>query len=228
MLQRIIVVIAMINHVEGLKMKKATLALLVMGVLVQGVALAGGTGSQNGVIVRMGAAMVDPHGDGLMVGTNKLDVGDNTQLGLSVSVPVSRNLAVGVLAATPFKHDITLGGAKVGTTKHLPPTVTLQYRFNNAGNATPYVGAGVNYTRFFDEQTVSTGALGTTNLNLKDSTGAAAELGVDWKLNKHWGLNAAAWYADIETDASTANGTNPLGTVKIDPWVYMVGASYHF
>ncbi|MEN9432883.1 MAG: outer membrane protein [Pseudomonadota bacterium] len=224
MLQRIIVVIAMINHVEGLKMKKATLALLVMGVLVQGVALAGGTGSQNGVIVRMGAAMVDPHGDGLMVGTNKLDVGDNTQLGLSVSVPVSRNLAVGVLAATPFKHDITLGGAKVGTTKHLPPTVTLQYRFNNAGNATPYVGAGVNYTRFFKEQTE--GALAGAALDLDDSTGLAGELGVDWKLNKRWGLNAAAWYADIETDAKVDGAK--IGTVKIDPWVYMVGASYHF
>jgi outer membrane protein len=224
MLQRIIVVIAMINHVEGLKMKKATLALLVMGVLVQGVALAGGTGSQNGVIVRMGAAMVDPHGDGLNHALGQIDVGDNTQLGLSVSVPVSRNLAVGVLAATPFKHDITLGGAKVGTTKHLPPTVTLQYRFNNAGNATPYVGLGANYTRFFKEQTE--GALAGKALDLDDSTGLAGELGVDWKLNKRWGLNAAAWYADIETDAKVDGA--PLGTVKIDPWVYMVGASYHF
>lgn len=208
-------------------MKKAALALLVVGLMAQGAVLAGGVAdAKNGVIVRVGAAMVDPHGDGLNHALGQIDVGDNTQLGLSVSIPVSRNLAVGVLAATPFKHDITLGGAKVGTTKHLPPTVTLQYRFNNAGNMTPYVGLGANYTKFFKEQTE--GALASTNLNLDDSTGLAGELGVDWKLNKRWGLNAAAWYADIETDASINNGTTPLGTVKIDPWVYMVGASYHF
>lgn len=205
-------------------MKKAALALLVMGLMAQGVVLAGGVAdAKNGVIVRVGAAMVDPHGDGLNL-PPKIDVGNNTQLGLSVSIPVSRNLAVGVLAATPFKHDITLGGAKVGTTKHLPPTVTLQYRFNNAGNMTPYVGLGANYTKFFKEQTE--GALAGGALDLDDSTGLAGELGVDWKLNKRWGLNAAAWYADIESEA-TLNGAK-LGTVKIDPWVYMVGASYHF
>ena len=207
-------------------MRKAALGLLVIGMMAQGAAFAGGMGAQDGVIVRMGAAMVAPHGDGLTIPGGRIEVGDNTQLGLSVSIPVSRNLAVGVLAATPFKHDISLGGTKVGTTKHLPPTVTLQYRYHDGGNVVPYVGAGINYTRFFKEQT--TGALAATNLNLDDSVGLAGELGVDWKLNKRWGLSAAAWYADIETDASTANRTNPLGTVKIDPWVYMVGAAYHF
>lgn len=205
-------------------MRHAAIALLVAGLLVQGTTLAGGVVNKNGVIVRMGAAMVDPHGDGLNHALGQIDVGDNTQLGLSVSIPVTRNLAVGVLGATPFKHDITLGGQKVGTTKHLPPTVTLQYRFNNPSNVTPYVGVGANYTKFFKEET--TGALAGTSLNLDDSTGAAGEVGVDWKLNKRWGLNAAAWYANIETEASV-NGAK-LGTVKIDPWVYMVGAAYHF
>ncbi|MBK8452017.1 MAG: OmpW family outer membrane protein [Thiofilum sp.] len=206
-------------------MKKAALALLVIGLMAQGVVLAGGVaGAKNGVIVRVGAAMVAPHGDGLTIPAGRVEVGDNTQLGLSVSIPVSRNLAVGVLAATPFKHDISLGGTKVGTTKHLPPTVTLQYRYQDGSNVVPYVGAGINYTKFFKEQT--TGALAGTNLNLDDSVGAAAEIGVDWKLSKRWGLNMAAWYADIESEA-TLNGAK-LGTVKIDPWVYMVGASYHF
>ncbi|WP_020561322.1 OmpW/AlkL family protein [Thiofilum flexile] len=206
-------------------MKKVTLALVVtLSVVAQSAVLAGGLGSQNGMVVRMGAAMVDPHGDGLTIGANKIDVDDNTQLGLSASFPLKGNWAIGVLAATPFKHDITLNGNKVGTTKHLPPTVTLQYRFNNAGKIVPYVGVGANYTKFFDEQTE--GALAGSRLNLDTSTGAAGELGVDWKLNKRWGLNAAAWYADIETDAFV-NG-NKLGTVKIDPWVYMLGASYHF
>lgn len=41
---------------------------------------------------------------------------------------MTANWAVEVLAAWPFEHDISLvGGLEVGSTKHLPPTVSLQY-----------------------------------------------------------------------------------------------------
>lgn len=199
-----------------------TITLIALGMLSANVAVAGGVGAggNTGIIVRGGAAMVDPHGDGLQIGANKLDVKDNTQLGLSASLPITGNLAVGVLAATPFKHDITLAGKKIGTTKHLPPTVTLQYHFNNGSAVKPYVGIGANYTKFFDEDS----SLGS--LNLDSSTGLAGELGVDYNFNKHWGVNGAAWYADIKTDATLGGAT--LGEVDISPWVYMVGVSYKF
>ncbi len=41
-----------------------------------------------------------------------------------------------------------LNGAKIGTLKHLPPTLLAQYHFTNLGAFKPYVGAGINYTRF--------------------------------------------------------------------------------
>lgn len=192
------------------------------------VALIAGASSQafavekGDIIVRAGAAMVDPHGDGAVVGGNQLDVKDNTQLGISATYMLTNKIGVGVLGATPFEHDITLGGNKIATTKHLPPTVTVQYHFDTKGKAKPYVGAGLNYTKFFKEKPVDP----ANNLNLDTSTGLAAEVGVDYMMNKNWGLNAAAWYMDIDTDA-TLNG-NDLGTVEIDPWVYMVGASYKF
>ena len=69
-----------------------------------------------------------------------------------------------VLAAWPFEHDIETKGALAGTgdaaeVKHLPPTVTLQYHFNTTSRLHPYVGAGINYTNFFSEDTNPSGAL---------------------------------------------------------------------
>lgn len=145
---------------------------------------------------------------------------NNSQLGLTLSYWLSPQLSLGLLAATPFKHDITLNGATVASTEHLPPTLTLQYQIPGLGQWHPYVGAGINYTAFFGEES----RLGT--LQLEDSLGLAGELGVDYALNAHWGLNAAMWYLDIDTEAQL-NG-KPLSDVAIDPWVYQLAVSYRF
>ena len=173
---------------------------------------------QGDMVVRVGAAMVHPAGDGALNGA--LDVGNNTQLGLDGSYMLNNQLGIGVLAATPFKHDITLNGKNIGSTKHLPPTVTLQYHFNTNTPLHPYVGAGVNYTQFFTERS----SLG--KLELAHSFGPAIEAGFDYALDKNWGANLGIWYADIDTKAKL-NGAK-LDTVEIDPVVYMIGASYKF
>ena len=170
------------------------------------------------IVVRVGAAMVKPAGDGALDGA--LDVGNNTQLGLDGTYMLTDQIGVGVLAATPFKHDIELNGAKIGTTKHLPPTITAQYHFNTGTNFHPYVGAGVNYTQFFSERS----SLG--DLELAHSVGLAAEAGFDFEIDKKWGLNVGVWHADIDSKAKL-NGTK-LDTVEVDPWAYMIGASYKY
>ncbi|HPQ95122.1 MAG: outer membrane beta-barrel protein [Thiothrix sp.] len=170
------------------------------------------------VVVRFGPTYVDPAGDGALDGA--LDVDSNTQLGVSTSYMLNPNFGVAVLAATPFKHDITLNGATIGSTKHLPPTVTAQYHFNTGTPFRPYVGAGVNYTQFFSEKST----LG--KLDLSHSWGLAAEAGFDYALTDKWAFNAGLWYADIDTKAKLDG--SKLDTVKIDPWVYMLGMSYTF
>ncbi|PID49838.1 MAG: hypothetical protein CR991_04475 [Proteobacteria bacterium] len=172
------------------------------------------------IVFRFGPTLVDPDGDGGLDGT--LKVKSNTQLGVSTSYMMTPNIGVAVLAATPFKHDLKVDGEVIGSTKHLPPTVTLQYHFNTGSGLRPYVGAGFNFTRFFTERT----SLGKGDLELDDSTGIAGELGFDYAINNKWGFNVGVWYADIDTDAKL-DGAN-LGKVEIDPWVYMIGASYQF
>lgn len=172
----------------------------------------------------------------------RANVDSDTQLGLTGVYMMTNNLGVELLAATPFQHGITtnsklkgaLGGLDgLGDTKQLPPTVSLQYYFNNESIVTPYVGLGVNYTVFFGED-VDSGledALGGhSEMELDDSWGLAAQAGVDVALDEHWLLNAAAWYIDIDTEADiiAPDGTRVDVDVDIDPLVYMVGVGYQF
>ena len=131
-----------------------------------------------------------------------------------------------------------LGGGldgKLADIKHLPPTVLLQYYPMNPDSAVqPYVGAGINYTTFFEEDLTSARkAQGFSDLELDDSWGLALEAGVDYMLTDKLLVNASVWYMDIETDA-TVKGPTALSisktkvNVDVAPWVYMVGLGYKF
>jgi outer membrane protein len=135
------------------------------------------------------------------------------------------NWGIEVLAALPFSHDINLnGGGKVAETKHLPPTVSLQYHFNPSGSLRPYIGAGLNYTLFFSEKT--SGVLAGTELNLGPSFGPAAQLGIDFAINAAWAINVDARWMDIDTDAEV-NGVE-VGTAEIDPFAFGVSIGRRF
>ncbi len=184
-------------------------------------ALAYGAGD---FFTRLGVAKVAPKSDnGSVVNdTVAVDVQDDTRFAFTLGYRFHDKIGVELLAAEQFEHDINLDGQNLASTKHLPPTLTVQYYplGGTAASVQPYVGVGVNYTRFSSEQSV----LG--ELNLDSSWGAAGQVGVDVLINDNWALNAAAWYIDIDTDASL-NG-DPIGKVEIDPLVVMGGISYRF
>lgn len=205
-------------------------------------------------IVRAGAAMVDPDTDSDKIDVAGLatldgvDVDDDTQLGLSGTYMVADNWGVELLAATPFEHDITVNGVGIdaGSTKHLPPTVTFMW-YPMGGSSSkwqPYLGAGFNYTYFWDEEAdkeleaalgiITEPATGSTDpvpadLDLDDSWGLAAHAGFDYLINENWGINASIWYVQIETEATIETALADVKfDVDLDPWVYMVGVSYKF
>jgi outer membrane protein len=136
---------------------------------------------------------------------------------------ISPNLAAELILTYPQKHNVSANGGAVGTLKHLPPTLTLQYRFNDLGLGafTPYVGAGLNYTRF---SSVNLGG-GTLSVD-KNSFGLALQAGVDYAIDKTWSVNLDVKKVQIRTDLSSG-GTN-LGTLKIDPLLVGVGVGYKF
>ncbi|WP_136065492.1 OmpW/AlkL family protein [Modicisalibacter radicis] len=199
-------------------------ALFAAGLVSTAPALAYGEGD---MFTRFGVAKVDPksdNGDFNDLGLG-VDVGDDSGFAFTLGYRFTDKLGVELLAAEPFEHDIALNGDNMASTKHLPPTLTLQYYPLGGTDARvqPYVGAGINYTHFSDED------LDVGQLDLDDSWGAAAQVGVDLLIDEHWALNAAAWYLDIDSDATaTIGGTDYDANVEIDPLVIMGGLSFRF
>lgn len=179
-------------------------------------------------LLKVGATQVRPKsGNGTVLdGSVKLDVGNNVRPSVSVTYMATRNIGVELLGAWPFQHDIDGSGGlgKIGTTKHLPPTLSLQWHFLPDSQVQPYVGIGVNYTHFFD--TKARGPLGGSDLKLGNSWGLAGQVGMDIKLNDRWFLNADLRYIDISSKVKL-NGQR-IGTARIDPWVATVGVGYRF
>lgn len=169
----------------------------------------------------IGAHVVDPKsGNGsLASGAFDVDVGSNTRPTFTGEYFFNSNWGLEVLASLPFQHDISLNGAEAASTKHLPPTVSLQYH-GGGEKVSPFIGLGVNFTKFFsvDER----GPLAGTNLDLDDSWGLALHAGIDFAIGEKRWIRIDARKIDIDTDVSL-NGT-ALGTVNIDPMVY--GAAF--
>ena len=193
------------------------------------------------IIVRAGAITVDPHEDssnvkigGVKAAGTAATLDSDTQLGLNFAYMLTDQLGVELLAATPFSHDIGtkgLGGLKLGSVKHLPPTLSLVYYPLDSKSAfQPYVGAGINYTWFFDTELTSEAEdKGFSGLDLDDSWGFAAQVGMDYMLTDNVMLNAQVRYIDIDTQGSTTFGGREVEVdVDVDPFVYMVGLGYKF
>ena len=205
------------------------------------------------IIVRAGAITVNPKADsssvkvdqGPLAGTNlggKATMNSNTQLGLNFAYMLSNNIGIELLAASPFEHDVNLKGTslgaangKLGTLKHLPPTLSLvYYPLDHKSAFQPYVGAGINYTWIYDEKLSNEAqANGFSNFKAKNSWGMAFQVGADYMITDNIMLNAQMRYIDINTRATVENdavapGTRARVNVDVDPFVYMVGLGYKF
>ncbi len=189
-------------------------------------------------LLRGGITSVNPHDSSSNVFVAGADLGvgvsvdNNAQLGLNVAYFLDSNWAVELLAATPFSHDISLDtvGA-LGKTKHLPPTLSALYYFDMGNsNLHPYIGLGVNYTVFFDEDfSAANKTVGFSDLDLDDSFGLSTQLGIDIDIDEKWAFNASVRWIDIDSEATFKLGTD-AGKVDVDinPYVYTLSLAYRF
>ena len=139
-----------------------------------------------------------------------------------------------ILATSP--HDLDGRGAlapvgKLADTMALPPTLTLQYHFMPKASVRPYVGAGINYTIFYNEdasRALET-AIGATRVSAKDSFGYAVQAGFDVDLSEKVFLNVDVKYIDIDTTATLRTGALVNRTdVSLDPLVFGIGLGMRF
>ncbi|NDO80920.1 outer membrane protein OmpW [Citrobacter sp. NCU1] len=212
-------------------MKKLTVAALAVSTLLSGGVYAHEAGE---FFIRAGSATVRPTegSDNVLGSLGGFNISNNTQLGLTFTYMATDNIGVELLAATPFRHKVGTGPTgDIATVHQLPPTLMAQWYFGDSSSKLrPYVGAGINYTTFFDNGFNDTGkAAGLSDLSLKDSWGAAGQVGMDYLIDRDWLINMSVWYMDIDTDVKfKAGGEKQTVSTRIDPWVFMFSAGYRF
>ena len=176
-------------------------------------------------LVRVRAVHLDPADKSDPIGgvgaSDRLTVSGKTIPEFDVSYFFTPNLAAELVLTYPQKHDVSLDGANIGSFKHLPPTLLLQYHFVLDAPVKPYVGAGVNYT------TISkVNLLGGAGSLEHDSVGLALQAGVDYAIDKKWSLNFDLKKVQIRSDVFI-NGAK-VSRVKPDPLMLGVGVGYRF
>ncbi len=197
---------------------------------------------------RMGPMHFDPSvssspvqtpSSGLMSGSG-IGIDGNSQLGLNISYMLTDSLAVETTISAPFKHDLTISGldryglntSNLGEVKQITPSFSALYYFRApASKFRPFLGAGLNYTKFFDDSlsTQARSELGAEGLELDEHVGLSLRAGFDWKLREGWFLNASVWRMNVDTNASFNSRFGHISTyAEMDPWIYQITLGHDF
>lgn len=177
--------------------------------------------SQGDWTVGFGVGNVNPKSDNGKLAGFDTDVENDTRPILTIEYFVWDNVGVELLASTPFKHDISLDGGPNAKTTLLPPTLSLNYHFPTQSAWKPYIGAGVNYTIFWDED-IDGGA----DLDLDNTFGFTVQAGLDYQFSDTGAIRFNVRYIDLDVDADL-DGSG-IGTANIDPVVFSVSYVHRF
>lgn len=204
-------------------LKKTLLGLAVAAAFLPGIASAQNALTTEGPwLVRVrGAYMINDNTNDPKLALGQVEIDDKFIPEFDISYFFTDNIAMELVLTWPQKMDVTLGGADIGSVDALPPSLMLQYHFMPNDAFRPYVGVGINYTRYSSEEFKIAG-LGVSN----SSVGAALQAGVDYKIAPRWYLNADVKYIFMDTDVKLNGAT--LTTVDINPWLVAVGVGYRF
>lgn len=205
-------------------MKKSMLKLMCVALAFAGVA-APALAQESPWLVRVRAVHIDPADKSDPVGgsgaSDRLHVSDKWIPEVDISYFFTPNWAAELILTVPQQHDVTLDGQRIGSFKHLPPTLTAQYHFLPGAQIDPYVGAGINYTLISKVDILN----GAGRLE-HDSIGAALQAGVDVRLDGKWSLNVDVKKVQIRSDVDIAGVR--ASRVKVDPVLIGVGLGYRF
>ncbi|MDR7270245.1 outer membrane protein [Pelomonas saccharophila] len=159
---------------------------------------------------------------------------DSTGLGLSInnktfpevdfSYFLAPNVAAELILTYPQKQTVYSNGSEIGSLKHLPPTLTLQYHFNPTGTVRPYVGAGVNYTNFSSVK-FSPAVQAALHPSIKrNSWGLAWQAGADIEVAKNIYLNFDVKRVNLGTTIYSSGAE--AGKFKVNPTLASVGLGW--
>jgi len=157
-------------------------------------------------------------------------VGDASTLMVSFERALTPQLGVEVVLGIPPRikaratGTVAFLGDDVLSAKNVAPTVLLNYHFGGATDTwRPYMGIGVNFTRFASVESKL-----APQVHMSDSVGLAFVGGVDYAINRQWGLYASVSAVDVRSNLVGVANTVLTTTINFRPVVYAIGASYKF
>jgi len=176
------------------------------------------------VLVRVRALRLDAaNRDGTGLG---LSINNKTFPEVDFSYFLSPNLAAELILTYPQKQTIYSNGSEIGSLKHLPPTLTLQYHVNPGGTVRPYIGAGINFTNFSGVE-FAPAVQASLHPGIKHTSwGAAWQLGADIVLAKDVYLNVDVKKLSLGTTVYS-NGAS-VGKFKVNPTLAGIGLGWRF
>ena len=175
-------------------------------------------------VVRFGATVVVPKSNNGSLAGMQANVSGDLKPSASLEYLLTQNWGVELLAAVPFQHNVRLDGTQAAKTHELPPTLGVNYHFMPRSVVSPFVGAGVNYTLFYDTKGI--GPIEGTRVNIDNSWGVAAHAGFDYNFSPNWVFTADVRWIDISSNVHV-NGSN-VGQTTINPLVYGLSFGYRF
>jgi outer membrane protein len=141
---------------------------------------------------------------------------------------ITKNIAAELILATT-EHTVeikgsTSGDLDLGTVRLIPPVLTLQYHFFADGNFSPYIGAGVSYVIVHSQNT----GRSVTDVEYSNEFGYAFQIGLDYRINDTWSLNADVKKVFVDTDIHVNEESIRADDTDLDPWVIGFGFGYKF
>jgi outer membrane protein len=204
-------------------MKKSPLHVMIatLGLLAATAAMA----QETPWLARVRAVHIVPANESEPVGgvgaSDRLHVSDKWIPEVDISYFFTPHWAAELILTYPQKHTVTLDGARIGTFKHLSPTLTAQYHFLPGASVDPYVGAGINYTLLSKVDLLD----GAGKLE-HDSTGLALQAGIDVRIDRNWSFNVDVKKLQLRSDVDI--GGVHASRVKVDPLLLGAGFGYRF
>jgi outer membrane protein len=161
------------------------------------------------------------------------EINDQWDVELALGVPPTHDIGLKVNnTALPATAQALNGqvGAKV---RQVAPTLFVNYKFlEKTSPWRPFIGAGVNYTRFDNTSATDAGnALngGPTSISLEDSYGLAVQGGVSYHFDDQWSVSASLATAQVKSKITTNTlGIERTADIVFKPRVFTVALGYSF
>lgn len=155
---------------------------------------------------------------------------EHWQLELAGGVPPTTHT---VATGPATVGSVPLNGEVVATARWFSPSVLLEYNFFPEHDPLrPFVGAGFNYTKFYERNSTAAGDAvngGPTSTSLSDSFGPAATAGLTYRFLQHFTLTGSFSIATVKSNyVSDTSGIYRTTTVNFHPTTWVLSVGYKF